>query len=86
MIKLPDYVNVLKSQHFELYGDDIVILCRKNGLAEKPPLYLWNLSKSCYVSSLKSINEYTFLFDVRNDKSYNLHLDSKGKITIEPLE
>lgn len=80
IMDLPKYVDILKSQHFELNGCDCVILQRKHGLGEKSPLYIFNLSKCSYVSSLKELNQNTFYFDIgRGGEKYNLILDeSKG--------
>lgn len=88
-IKLPGYVEKMSGLHFSFNGDDVVIKKRVNGLGEKPPLYLWNLSRSVYISSLRELNECTFLFDVRTKGAlikYNLHCSESGQITITELK
>lgn len=81
-----ELIEVLASQHFTLNSDDILIKKRKNGLQEKPPLYLFNLSKMVYVSSLKQVAENKFKFDVRKGKVisdiYFLTVNN-GKIEVE---
>lgn len=84
----PPYVSILESKKIKLNGETVVIKKRVNGLTEKPPLYLWNLTKSCYVSSLKETGkENLFTFDIRKDGSlilYNLiFLD--GKIEVKEV-
>lgn len=81
-------IEVLKGQHFQFKNDDVVILKRKNGLQEKPPLYLFNLSRMTYISSLKEIEENLYKFDVRKGPKgievYTLKYD-KGKFEIEKI-
>jgi len=82
---------ILQNKHFMLNDDECIIKKRVKGLQEKPPLYIWNLSKSCYVSSLKASNEEQneFYFDVRVDKTlldvWTLRVSEQGKITVEKV-
>lgn len=81
-------IEVLKGQKFIFKNDEVVILKRKNGLQEKPPLYLFNLSRMTYISSLKEIENNLYKFDVRKGPKgidvYTLKYD-KGKIEIEKI-
>ena len=88
-LKMPQYVEQLKNRHIALDGCDIVIRARKKGLQEKPPLYMWNLTRACYVSSLKPGTEKnTFTFDIRTQEKdlllYKMHLQN-DKISVEQL-
>lgn len=81
----------LQNKHFNFQDCDCIIKKRVKGLQEKPPLYIWNLSKSCYVSSLKPLNDEQtkFQFDVKRDRTvldvWILELSEKGKITVEKV-
>ena len=76
---------LLSIKHFSFLGDDIIIKQRKRGIQEKPPLYLFNLSKMVYVSSLREIEENLFRFDVRNQKQLEYYTlkNENGSIKIE---
>lgn len=85
-----EIVESMKSKHFYLENDDIVIKKRVKGLTIKPPLYLWNLTKSCYVSSLEyNVQGNNFLFDIlKNGKRIYFSLDIKknGQLEVKKLE
>lgn len=83
IIVFPDYVEKLKGKHFIFQNDNCYIALRKKDLKKKPPLFIWNLSESCYVSSLIPINEDTFYFDVRYGEKlqkYNLQVLDNGEL------
>lgn len=83
IINFPKYVEKLKGRHFIFQNDDYYIALRKKELNKKPPLYIFNLSKSLYVSSIMPINENTFYFDVRTAQGlqkYNLQLLDNGEL------
>lgn len=88
VIIFPDYVEKLKNRHFIFKGDDCYIAMRKKELKKKPPLYIFNLSKSCYVSSLIPINEKTFYFDQRTATDllkYNLLVLENGDLITKAI-
>ena len=81
-------IELLKNRHFELNNSDMVILKRVKGLTVKPPLYIFDLTKHCYVSSLKTTQQKNqFIFDIRDKEkgnlNYNLFFDEKGKILVK---
>jgi len=88
--RLPEVYRELAGQKIKLSdGSQAIIKCRVNNLTKKPPLYMWNLTRSCYVSSLKKIQEDQglFMFDVRageNTEAYKLMLVD-GEIKTERL-
>lgn len=63
--ELKELVSVLKNQHIQFKDSDVIIKQRKQGLQEKPPLYLWDLTRSCYISSLRYQGNNIFQFDTR---------------------
>lgn len=86
-IKLPDYVEQLANRHFHFFENDCVIKKRVKGLAEgKQPLYVWDLSRACYISSLKEVKKGVFIFDVKGGESFNLFFnENNGEISIKKV-
>lgn len=88
-IQLPEYVNVLSGKHFILDDNDILIRKRVKGLTVKPPLYMWNLTKSCYVSSLKpTLNPNVLSFDIKTPgkiELFNLVFTNSGNIEVQKI-
>ena len=88
--RLPEVYRELAGQKVKLSdGSQAIIRCRVNNLTKKPPLYMWNLTRSCYVSSLKKIQEDQglFMFDIRageETKAYTLMLIN-GEVKTERL-
>lgn len=63
--KIKDLIAVLNEKHFDFQGSEVVIRKRKHGIREKPPLYLWDLSRACYISSLIYVKGTTFKFETK---------------------
>lgn len=66
---------------------DCIILERKKGLNKKPPFYIFDLTRKCYISSLKPTDkEDLFNFDVRlkNEENlfFTLQIFDNGKIEV----
>ncbi len=49
---------------FQFNSDQALIRVRKKGLNKKPLLYLWDLTRGCYLSSLYPKQGY-FIFEVK---------------------
>jgi hypothetical protein len=50
--------------NFQFNGDKALIRVRKKGLNKKPLLYLWDITRGCYLSSLYPKRGY-FIFEVK---------------------
>ena len=75
---MPSYVEKLANRHFYFYENDCVIKKRVKGVnAGKQPLYIWDLTRCCYVSSLIEIKKDLFLFDLKNGDKFNLSFNEK---------
>lgn len=78
MVK-PNFVDILRNQHFECEGMTLTILERVKDVGTKGYLYLLNYNSHKYISNLKHIKDNVFIFDIRGGGKYNLLLDeSKG--------
>lgn len=85
-------MNSSKFNHFKIeinnQKSECVILERKKHTDKKPPFYIFDLTRCCYVSSLKpTAKENQFSFDVRdkeNDSNifYTLSISESGKIEV----
>lgn len=62
--QLRHYVN----KHLEFEGKDTIIRVRKKDLHKKPLMYLWDLDRSCYISSL---------YPTKEEDTYTLEIDRK---------
>jgi len=88
--RLPEIYKQVAGQKVKLPdGSQAIIKCRVNNLTKKPPLYMWNLTSHCYVSSLKLVQEEQgkFMFDIRHGEetqAYNLFWKI-GTLKIEEL-
>lgn len=72
---------------FTFADEEFTVGLRKHGIQTKEPLYLFNVSKMCYVSSLKEIGENLFSFTTEKKgvtETYNLKNDN-GTIKIEKI-
>lgn len=86
-MKTNNLIEVLTGKHFQLGSDDVIIKKRVKGLSKKPPLYTWNLTRACYVSSLKQSGD-TFYFDLRKGEdleNYSLKLAENGQVEVQKL-
>lgn len=89
-----NYSNI-PNKHFTLkisesLISDCIICQRKKQTEKKPPYYIFDLTRHCYISSLNPTDkENIFNFDVRlknDDRLYfNLTLENTGKITVQKL-
>ena len=97
--KVTDILERLPPEYKLLYGMKVqlpeggtaVVRCRKRGLQSKPPLYLWDLTRGCYVSSLKPVDSSnkSYLFDIRKGEEvepYLLSLVNDCKVKIDKVE
>jgi len=58
---------------FEVNGSTTIVRIRRKDLKAKPLMYLWDLDRSCYLSSLFPIAEDKFKFDIER-RDYTLQV------------
>lgn len=58
---------------FEVNGSTTIVRIRRKDLKAKPLMYLWDLDRSCYLSSLYPLTENTFKFEI-NRTYYTLEV------------
>lgn len=51
--KLPKEYQDINGSKGVLRGSRVTVRCRKRGLNNKPPLYLWDITRNCYISDIK---------------------------------
>ncbi len=89
--RLPEVYSIMFGQKVKLpAGGTAVVRCRKRGLQTKPALYLWDLTRGCYVSSLKPLDSSnkSFLFDIRKGEDvepYKLVLVNDCKLEVKAV-
>lgn len=80
-----DYIKALENTILQIEGDNCIIRLRKR-IANKQPLYIWNMTKMCYVSSLLEVNPKLYKFNILHGEEmtkYKLIVTDEDNVKVE---
>ena len=84
----------LRNKHFYLTIKDKETDCiikERKASGNKTPLYIWDLTRMCYISGLKQTSKNTFIFNIRGKesdvlKNYQLTISESGGLEVTEIE